>query len=106
MPIPLNSTIDVQLARGRLKGALQDAVSTPDEDEEVDNSVPLRGRPRVNPPKRMKMTPAPLQQTFIMKLFDRSVDLAKYNERFGCSFGFFSKLWVFFTKHCSSLSYV
>lgn len=48
----------------------------------MDHSLPLRGRPRVNPLKRMKMTPAPLQQTFIMKLFDRSVDLAKYNERF------------------------
>lgn len=69
----------MQIARGRLKGALQDVVSVPEQEEETtETNVPTRGRP----PKRPKLAPpTPLtHNTFIMKLFDRSVDLAKYNE--------------------------
>lgn len=51
----------------------------------VRSFVPVRGRP----PKRPKRESSPLSigektdpthQSFIMKLFDRSVDLAKYSE--------------------------
>lgn len=72
---------EVNSARVRLKGALQDIVNVADEDEEADASKPCRGRP----PKRAKKDPSPpppptVQHSFIMKLFDRCVDLAKYSE--------------------------
>lgn len=72
---------EVNVARGRLKGALQDIVNINEEEDEVDASKPSRGRP----PKRAKKEPSPVpqptvQHSFIMKLFDRCVDLAKYNE--------------------------
>lgn len=82
----------MQVARGRLKGALKDIVGESDEDsaDASDPSIPQRGRP----PKRYKIDKVLLHQqrenelqqqiamqnTYIMKLFDRSVDLAKYNE--------------------------
>lgn len=75
----------VQAARGRLKGALQDVINVTEDEDEVESSTPNRGRP----PKRSKkeISPAPppqpappTHQSFIMKLFERSVDLAKYNE--------------------------
>lgn len=75
----------VQAARGRLKGALQDVINVTEDEDEVESSTPNRGRP----PKRLKkevpqaappQPPAPVHQSFIMKLFERSVDLAKYNE--------------------------
>ena len=69
----------VQAARGRLKGALQDSVhATEDEEDDVPHT---RGRP---PSKRVKKEPTPpppaVHHSFIMKLFDRSVDLAKYSD--------------------------
>lgn len=69
-------------ARGRLKGALQDIANITEDESEIDSSKPSRGRP----PKRVKKetTPPPqqpkVQHSFIMKLFDRCVDLAKYTE--------------------------
>lgn len=71
----------VQAARGRLKGALRDVISGNDDDEdETQSSIPSRGRP----PKRAKKEPTPppqtVHQSFIMKLFERSVDLSKYDE--------------------------
>lgn len=75
----------VQAARGRLKGALQDVINVAEDDDDVESSTPNRGRP----PKRLKKEIAtapppppapPAHQSFIMKLFERSVDLAKYNE--------------------------
>lgn len=83
----------MQTARGRLKGALQDMVNVTDDEDSLHDTtsvnhthsnVPMRGRP----PKRTKKellnrsttTSDAVQQTFIMKLFDRSVDLAKYKE--------------------------
>lgn len=78
---------DVQTARGRLKGALQDAVGGTEDEDEI-NETPASAMPnRGRPPKRYRkeMPPNQMQQeqphqSFIMKLFDRSVDLAKYNE--------------------------
>lgn len=100
---------DVQTARGRLTGALKVAVAPPSEDDEpVESSLPgnwsqwisfrhcdwisdssystARGRPPLRS-RRSEAKPAavsnqtlPLHQSYIMKLFDRSVDLAKYNQ--------------------------
>lgn len=77
---------DVQSARSRLKGALQDIVeqssSESSSDESVDSKmdpIPLRGRPK-KPKLQEVMVPQPQQPSFIMKLFDRSVDLAKFKE--------------------------
>lgn len=76
------ATEEVQAARGRLKGALRDVVSgNDDEDDEIVPSLPSRGRPPKKARKEFQMPPAlPTHQSFIMKLFERSVDLAKYNE--------------------------
>lgn len=69
-------------ARGRLTGVLKETVASLTEDEsEADSNKPCRGRP----PKRVKKeaTPPPqpkVQHSFVMKLFDRCVDLAKYTE--------------------------
>lgn len=76
------SATEVVAARGRLKGALQDIANITEDESEIDSSKPSRGRP----PKRVKKetTPPPqqpkVQHSFIMKLFDRCVDLAKYSE--------------------------
>lgn len=99
---------EVLVARGRLKGALQDIKGhTEGEDEQSEvtggsTHSSNRGRPkfelannqstasflpcRGRPPKRFKKeSPSVVagnadQKSFIMKLFDRSVDLAKYSE--------------------------
>lgn len=70
---------EVNVARSRLKGALQEIEGNQNDDDDLDSSKPSRGRP----PKRVKkeLSPPPQQtvhHTFIMKLFDRSVDLGKY----------------------------
>lgn len=78
---------NVETARGRLKGLLRDLTEEPNDDESDDenieneetkydnkNDVPKRGRP----PKKIKQEINP--QTYITKLFDRSVDLTCYNE--------------------------
>lgn len=71
-----------------MKGALQDIVEqsseydTSTDDESVDskkNPIPLRGRPK-KPKLLQEMPYLPPQPSFIMKLFDRSVDLAKFKE--------------------------
>ncbi|XP_055616606.1 protein lin-37 homolog [Toxorhynchites rutilus septentrionalis] len=69
---------NVAVARGRLKGALQHIVTHTDDDESNsdDPSTSL-------PSKRSKPTlpdaiPIP-HQSYIMKLFDRSVDLARFD---------------------------
>ncbi|XP_058839451.1 protein lin-37 homolog [Topomyia yanbarensis] len=71
---------NVALARGRLKGALQDVVTQSDDDagDESDEQREIRYS------KRLK-TSAPESiaiphQSYIMKLFDRSVDLARFDE--------------------------
>lgn len=72
----------VQAARGRLKGALQDVINVTEDEEDADSSLPTRGRPKKLKLEKKEPTPPPqsVHHTFIMKLFDRSVDLAKYNE--------------------------
>ena len=70
---------EVNVARSRLKGALQDIEGNQNDDDDLDLNKPSRGRP----PKRIKkeLSPQPqqtVQHSFIMKLFDRSVDLGKY----------------------------
>ncbi|KAG4070091.1 hypothetical protein HA402_013334 [Bradysia odoriphaga] len=84
---PRRKGTDVQTARGRLTGALKVAVAPPSEDDEaVESSLPARGRPPLRS-RRSEVTKStvsnptmPLHQSYIMKLFDRSVDLAKYNQ--------------------------
>lgn len=76
---------EVVQARGRLKGALQDVINVTEDEEDVEVSAPNRGRPpkrlkkEISPPPPPQPAP-PVHQSFIMKLFERSVDLAKYNE--------------------------
>lgn len=75
----VRSATEVNVARSRLKGALQEIEGNQNDDDDLDSSKPSRGRP----PKRIKkeLSPQPQQtvhHTFIMKLFDRSVDLGKY----------------------------
>lgn len=77
----LHLATEVNVARSRLKGALQEIEGNQNDDDELDTSKPSRGRP----PKRVKkeLSPQPQQtvhHTFIMKLFDRSVDLGKYTQ--------------------------
>ncbi|XP_055524657.1 protein lin-37 homolog [Wyeomyia smithii] len=74
---------NVALARGRLKGALQHAVPQSDNDatDESDSDT-LDNVDRAS--KRLKSSatdsiPIP-HQSYIMKLFDRSVDLARFDE--------------------------
>ncbi|KAJ6646610.1 Protein lin-37 like [Pseudolycoriella hygida] len=83
---PKRRGTDVQTARGRLTGALKVAVAPPsDDDDGTDSSLPARGRPPLRPRKgdtsrQMSNQTVPLHQSYIMKLFDRSVDLARYNQ--------------------------
>ncbi|XP_055381768.1 uncharacterized protein LOC129612251 isoform X2 [Condylostylus longicornis] len=72
---------EIQLARGRLLGILQDLAELDDDYDENDKiNMPLRGRP----PKRVKQDKSEnatsVHESFVMKLFDRSLDLAKFQE--------------------------
>ncbi|XP_055590460.1 protein lin-37 homolog [Uranotaenia lowii] len=82
---------NVAMARGRLKGALQDIVVTQsddDSDSDFHNDGPQPNRRtskriRTNPGESLvahESIPIP-HQSYIMKLFDRSVDLARFDER-------------------------
>uniref|UniRef100_A0A1Q3EZR4 Putative antolefinin n=1 Tax=Culex tarsalis TaxID=7177 RepID=A0A1Q3EZR4_CULTA len=81
---------NVAVARGRLKGALQEVVThSGDEasgsDEESRRQKPNRShggsrRSRVVPTTSGADSIAIPHQTYIMKLFDRSVDLARFDE--------------------------
>lgn len=71
-----------------MKGALQDIVEPTSEESSSDESsnskldpIPLRGRPKKQKLQEMpQQQQQPPQPSFIMKLFDRSVDLAKFKE--------------------------
>ncbi|XP_058467116.1 protein lin-37 homolog [Malaya genurostris] len=72
---------NVAMARGRLKGALQDIVTQSEDDDDGDES---EGQHEIRYSKRLKSSapesiPIP-HQSYIMKLFDRSVDLARFDE--------------------------
>lgn len=75
----------MQTAHVQLKGALQNSKQNNEADsgDELEDSKlakkrisqPARGRPS----KKFKVaSPIPHHQTYVMKLFDRSVDLAKF----------------------------
>ncbi|XP_055842849.1 protein lin-37 homolog [Episyrphus balteatus] len=86
---------EVQMARGRLKTALHDLVANSDDDEEM-QSLPQKEKQRGRPKKskieledeQSNKNSANLSnagnnqmhESFVMKLFDRSLDLSKYDE--------------------------
>lgn len=89
----------MQSARGKLKASLKEAGQSEDESETSKASTP-RPAKRVkiehnteNEPveerivsramtakKKILVTPATIHQSYVMKLFDRSVDLAKFTD--------------------------
>lgn len=69
---------NVAVARGRLKGALADIVTHSDEDSDSDDSLATRQSKR-SKTATTDSIPIP-HQSYIMKLFDRSVDLARFDE--------------------------
>lgn len=69
---------NVAVARGRLKGALADIVTHSDEDSDSDDSLATRQSKR-SKTATSDAIPIP-HQSYIMKLFDRSVDLARFDE--------------------------
>uniref|UniRef100_A0A023F855 Protein lin-37 homolog n=1 Tax=Triatoma infestans TaxID=30076 RepID=A0A023F855_TRIIF len=83
---------EIVSARDRFKGALQHLLPHSDEDSdssEEDHWPPSKKRLSINKKKQQKSSepekpPEPdttkFQQSFVMKLFDRSVDLAQFNE--------------------------
>ncbi|XP_039435755.1 protein lin-37 homolog [Culex pipiens pallens] len=81
---------NVAVARGRLKGALQDVVTHSGDEESGSEDDSQRQKPtrthggsrrsRVAPTSVGTDSIAIPHQTYIMKLFDRSVDLARFDE--------------------------
>ncbi|EDS30580.1 antolefinin [Culex quinquefasciatus] len=70
---------NVAVARGRLKGALQDVVTHSGDEESGSEDDSQRQKPtRTHGGSRHSI--AIPHQTYIMKLFDRSVDLARFDE--------------------------
>lgn len=87
---PGRSLQNVAVARGRLKGALQDVVTHSGDEESGSEDDSQRQKPtrthggsrrsRVAPTSVGTDSIAIPHQTYIMKLFDRSVDLARFDE--------------------------
>ncbi|XP_001652295.2 protein lin-37 homolog [Aedes aegypti] len=67
---------NVAVARGRLKGALADIMTHTDDDSDSDDH---RQSKRSRTATSSESIPIP-HQSYIMKLFDRSVDLARFDE--------------------------
>ncbi|XP_075220383.1 myb-interacting protein 40 isoform X2 [Lycorma delicatula] len=91
---PLSGDDVMVVARDRLKGALQDLIDQSDDDSESSQDEcpptpspviksPIKKEPR-QPARRRKKKVVEVDQafhhTFVMKLFDRSVDLAQFSE--------------------------
>ncbi|XP_055917721.1 protein lin-37 homolog [Eupeodes corollae] len=87
---------EVQMARGRLKNALHDLVINSEDEETILPDVPDKEKHRGRP-KKFKTEPEDadevsasssypdqhqnqIHESFVMKLFDRSLDLSKYDE--------------------------
>uniref|UniRef100_U5EU33 Putative myb-interacting protein 40 n=1 Tax=Corethrella appendiculata TaxID=1370023 RepID=U5EU33_9DIPT len=86
----------VEEARSKLNRALEETVTQSDPESNdgapqrpiKDPNLPLRGRP----PKRLKVEEHQYHQTYVMKLFDRSVDLAKFRE--DCPLYALCRAWI------------
>uniref|UniRef100_A0A1L8DCX2 Putative myb-interacting protein n=1 Tax=Nyssomyia neivai TaxID=330878 RepID=A0A1L8DCX2_9DIPT len=73
------STTEMQSARGRLKGILQDLAGQSDDEDEPSRNSSSSGGPKKKLAKKESQVPA-VHHSYVMKLFDRSVDLAKFND--------------------------
>ncbi|XP_049817874.1 protein lin-37 homolog isoform X2 [Aethina tumida] len=65
---------EYQLAKGRLKGVLRQLKERSESDDSDSSDDGRRDK------KRKTEMPAPYHHTYVMKLFDRSVDLARFEE--------------------------
>ncbi|CAG9856454.1 unnamed protein product [Phyllotreta striolata] len=71
---------DYLMAKGRLKGVLRQ-LTEQSSDDESDSSDDNRRHQRESGRKRkVENMPTPYHHTYVMKLFDRSVDLARFEE--------------------------
>ncbi|XP_063710043.1 protein lin-37 homolog [Culicoides brevitarsis] len=72
----------MQSSRSKLKSTLEEAEKELSEDEsEAEEEEEVAERPRKKQKTKQFTTPTTIHQSYIMKLFDRSVDLAKFDER-------------------------
>ncbi|XP_059617627.1 protein lin-37 homolog isoform X2 [Phlebotomus argentipes] len=71
---------DMQTARGRLKGILQDLAGQSDDDESSARRNSSSGTPKKKIGKKESLHASSVQHSYVMKLFDRSVDLAKFDD--------------------------
>lgn len=71
----------MQTARGRLKGILQDLAGQSDDEDTPSRHNSSSGSPRKKVNKKDASAVPPVQHSYVMKLFDRSVDLAKFDDR-------------------------
>ncbi|ENN76563.1 protein lin-37 homolog [Dendroctonus ponderosae] len=71
---------DYLMAKGRLKGALKQLTER-SSDEDSDSSEDGQSKRRKSyKKKRSETVPTPYHHTYVMKLYDRSVDLARFEE--------------------------
>lgn len=74
----------MQSARGKLKTSLEEVEKDEKETFEGDEDTPERPKKRqriATEKARQFATPTTIHQSYVMKLFDRSVDLARFDER-------------------------
>lgn len=72
---------NVAVARGRLKGALADIMTHSDDESDSDDPHATRHSKRSKTTAASSSDSIPIpHQSYIMKLFDRSVDLARFDE--------------------------
>ncbi|KAL1488611.1 hypothetical protein ABEB36_014414 [Hypothenemus hampei] len=71
---------DYLLAKGRLKGVLRQLAEKSSDEESVSSDDGYSRRRRSDKKRRNQLVPAPYHHTYVMKLYDRSVDLARFEE--------------------------
>lgn len=73
---------DYLMAKGRLKGVLRQLTerSSTDSDSSEDDKSYSTPRKLENRKRKVSAPPTPVHHTYVMKLFDRSVDLARFEE--------------------------
>ncbi|KAF7278764.1 myb-interacting protein 40 [Rhynchophorus ferrugineus] len=74
-----NVANDYLTAKGRLKGVLRQLTER-SSDDESDSSDDGQTRKRRIDKKKNDVLPSPYHHTYVMKLYDRSVDLARFEE--------------------------
>jgi len=70
---------DYLMAKGRLKGVLKQ-LTEKSSDESSESSDEGQPKKRSDKKRKNQVVPAPYHHTYVMKLYDRSVDLAKFKE--------------------------